>query len=94
MATLNRRGVLAGLGLMAPSQARAETGPHRGSVQFEVFRNGQRIGAHSVGFHGDDSQLIATIESSYAIQLEFDEIVSMRTVGAIRQVLAKRGVDC
>ncbi len=39
-------------------------------------------------------QLIAAIESSYAIQLDFDEIVSMRTVGAIRQVLTTRGVEC
>lgn len=37
-------------------------------------------------------QLIAAIESKFDVQLGFDEIVSMRTVGAIRQVLNKHGV--
>ena len=37
-------------------------------------------------------QLIAAIESKFDVQLGFDEIVSMRTVGAIRQVLSKHGV--
>lgn len=39
-------------------------------------------------------QLIATIETEYGLLLDFDEIVQMRSVEAIRQTLSRRGVEC
>lgn len=39
-------------------------------------------------------RMIVAVEESYGIQLEFDEIVSMQSVGAIKQVLSKRGLEC
>jgi acyl carrier protein len=38
--------------------------------------------------------LIAAIESELDVQLDFDEIVCMRTVGAIRDVLRQHGIAC
>lgn len=65
---LDRRGVLAGLGLLAAGPALAQTAP-RGALHFEVWRSGRRIGAHSVSFHGDDGQVTATIEADMLVKL-------------------------
>jgi acyl carrier protein len=37
-------------------------------------------------------ELVVAIEQSMGIELTFDEIVSMRSVGEIRNVLKRRGV--
>ncbi len=37
-------------------------------------------------------QLITAIERAYGLTLTFDEIILMTSVGAIRQVLAARGI--
>lgn len=37
--------------------------------------------------------LVAGIESTYGIDLTADDIVAMTRVGAIREVLAKKGVE-
>ena len=67
MDILNRRGMLAGLGLMVPAVALAQT--PRAALHFEVWRSGQRIGAHSVSFHGDDGALTATIQAEMLVRL-------------------------
>ena len=38
-------------------------------------------------------QLIVTIESDYGIELTADEIVTMRTIGSIRNVLISKGIE-
>ena len=37
-------------------------------------------------------ELIVTIETAFALDLSFDEIVTMTTVGAIKSVLVEKGV--
>ena len=37
--------------------------------------------------------LIVTLEETFALQFDADEIVEMRSVGAIRSVLARRGAQ-
>jgi acyl carrier protein len=37
-------------------------------------------------------ELIATLEQQFDLQLSFDEIVSMRSVGDIKRVLSNKGV--
>lgn len=37
-------------------------------------------------------ELIVTLESTFALDLSFDEIVAMTTVGAIKGVLVEKGV--
>lgn len=38
-------------------------------------------------------ELVATLEESLGIQLSFDEIVAMRSVGEIKRILSARGGD-
>uniref|UniRef100_E6PC95 Acyl carrier protein n=1 Tax=mine drainage metagenome TaxID=410659 RepID=E6PC95_9ZZZZ len=38
-------------------------------------------------------QLIVTIESDFGIELSADEIVGMRTIGKIREVLHSKGIE-
>ena len=38
-------------------------------------------------------QLIVTVESDYGIELTADEIVTMRTIGNIREVLISKGIE-
>ncbi|MDH2909999.1 MAG: acyl carrier protein [Candidatus Eremiobacteraeota bacterium] len=38
-------------------------------------------------------QLIITIESEYGIELSAEEIVGMRTVGKIRELLHSKGIE-
>jgi hypothetical protein len=65
---LNRRGVLAGLGLIVPAAGLAQT-PTRSAVHFEVWRNNQKIGEHSVSFRGDDAVLTAAIVAEMLVKL-------------------------
>jgi acyl carrier protein len=37
-------------------------------------------------------ELIVALESAFGLELTFDEIVAMTTVGAIRQTLTQKGV--
>lgn len=37
-------------------------------------------------------ELIVTLEGSFDVQLSFDEIVAMRSVGEIKRVLKEKGV--
>ena len=37
-------------------------------------------------------ELIAAVESKFELQLTFDEIVAMQTVGEIKSVLTEKGV--
>jgi len=66
--TLNRRGMLTGLGLMVPASALAQSAP-RSALHFEVWRNGQKIGWHKVSFHDDDGQLTASITAEFVVKL-------------------------
>ncbi len=37
--------------------------------------------------------LLSEIEETYAVELESDEITSMKSIGKIRHILANRGID-
>lgn len=65
--TLTRRAALTGL-VLAPGLARAATAP-RADLHFEVWRKGQKIGAHSVGFHGDDAAMTVAIAAEMLVKL-------------------------
>jgi hypothetical protein len=68
---LTRRMLLAvGAALGASGAARAETLlPPAGRLSFEVWRNGRRIGGHSLAFRGDESDFAVTVEASIAVGL-------------------------
>lgn len=66
---MSRRGalVLAAAGLAAARAAPAR--PDARDVAFAVWRNGRRIGRHSVRFSGGGADFTATIEAIFAVSL-------------------------
>ena len=68
--TMRRRTLLAaGLCLGAPSRLLAQAVPARRPVGFEVWRAGQKIGVHTVGFQGGDQDFTVAIEAEMVVRL-------------------------
>ena len=67
---LGRRTVLAGgMCLLGPARLLAQALPPRRPVQFEVWRRGHRIGAHSVGFQGDGQDFTVAIDAELLVKI-------------------------
>jgi len=67
---ISRRGVLTGsLFLVAASPNRAMASPFKPVISFEVSRNGDRIGQHTIRFRQDGALLEAEINVDLALRL-------------------------
>ena len=68
--SLGRRTMLAsGLCLLAPTRLLAQTAaPHR-PLTFEIWRQGHKIGVHTVGFQGDDQDFTVTTDAELVVKI-------------------------
>ncbi len=67
---LERRTVLAaGLCLLGPAGALAQSLPSRRPVSFEIWRQGHKIGAHTVGFQGDGQDFTVAIDAELLVKI-------------------------
>jgi hypothetical protein len=69
-AALTRRSLMAGaLALLPTAHARAQApGLSKRKIAFDVWRNGQAIGAHSVDIEGDESDLKVTTNVDFLVK--------------------------
>ena len=68
-AMMGRRTLLAmGLFLAAPSRLLAQAVPVRRAVSFEVWRRGEKIGSHTVGFQGGEQDFTAAIDAEMVVK--------------------------
>jgi hypothetical protein len=66
---MGRRTLLAmGLCLGAPSRLLAQAVPSRRPVSFEVWRRGEKIGAHAVSFQGGDQEFTVASEAEMVVR--------------------------
>ncbi len=68
--SLGRRKVLAtGLWFLGPARVLAQSAPPRRPVAFEIWRQGHKIGAHSVGFQGDAQDFTVAIDAELLVKI-------------------------
>ena len=66
---MERRTLLAmGLCLAAPSRLLAQAVPVKSPVSFEVWRGGEKIGAHTVGFQGGEQDFTVAIAAEMVVR--------------------------
>jgi hypothetical protein len=67
---LGRRTILAGsLFLLGPGRLLADTSPPHRPVAFDIWRKGQKIGAHSVSFQGDGQDFTVAINAELLVKI-------------------------
>ncbi len=68
--SLGRRSVLAsGLCLLAPTRLLAQTPTAHRPLAFEIWRQGHKIGLHTVGFQGDGQDFTVTIDAELVVKI-------------------------
>ena len=70
--TVGRRTLLGVALAAAPLRLLAQALPAgRAPIAFEVWRNGQKIGAHSVSFQGDEQDFVVAIDAHMLVKIGF-----------------------
>ena len=65
-----RRALLVGgLCLLGPARLLAQSNPPHRPLAFEVWRQGQKIGMHRVGFQGDDRDFTVAIDAELLVKI-------------------------
>ena len=68
-AEIGRRSVLAaGFCLAGAGRLLAKGAPVRRPLAFEIWRNGQKIGSHSVSFRGDDDDFVVGVQAEMLVK--------------------------
>ena len=80
--SLGRRTVLAaGLCLLGPLRGLAQSAPPRRPVSFEIWRQGHKIGEHSVGFQGDGQEFTVAINAELLVKIGPVPVFRYITIG-------------